>query len=157
MNTNQRTTITLEAVTQAAEALISKGEKPTLSKIRDELGGGSFSTISPFFQTWSRNRRVVELFDFNGPNPLEGIFLRFASEVWATAQKAAKEQTALNLESLNKKYQELTKTCHELEQDRDEAIRFADQVAAENDALKEALAIEQALVKELRLKHMDLG
>ncbi len=45
--------ITYEAVAEAAQALLLRGEKITILKIREELGGvGSTTTISKFYKEW---------------------------------------------------------------------------------------------------------
>lgn len=53
--------ITSEAVGNAAEALIARGEKPSVRKIREELGGGSPNAILPLLNAWrdSRQNAVV--------------------------------------------------------------------------------------------------
>ncbi len=53
--------ITSEAISSAAEALISRGEKPSVRKIREELGGGSPNAILPLLNAWrdSRQNAVV--------------------------------------------------------------------------------------------------
>ena len=45
--------ITYEAVAEAAQALLLRGEKITILKIREEMGGvGSTTTISKFYKEW---------------------------------------------------------------------------------------------------------
>lgn len=55
--------ISAETVMQAAEALAGRGEKPSLRKVRDELGGGSPNAILPLLNAWkdSQRGRPVEL------------------------------------------------------------------------------------------------
>lgn len=45
--------ITFEAVIDAAKALISEGERPTLRAVRDRLGSGSSTTIQKHLAAWS--------------------------------------------------------------------------------------------------------
>jgi hypothetical protein len=45
-----------ERVFTACNQLTKQGVKPTLVRVRNELGGGSFSTISPFFRQWKEDR-----------------------------------------------------------------------------------------------------
>lgn len=44
--------ITKEEVYEACNRLLSKGVKPTLIKVREELGSGSNATILPVLQGW---------------------------------------------------------------------------------------------------------
>ena len=45
-----------ERVFTACNQLTKQGVKPTLAQVRNALGGGSFSTISPFFRQWKEDR-----------------------------------------------------------------------------------------------------
>jgi hypothetical protein len=40
--------------------LAEQGTKPTLVRVRNELGGGSFSTINPFLRQWKEDRRMSD-------------------------------------------------------------------------------------------------
>lgn len=47
-----RPRITTERVHAAADTLAAQGESPTLMAVRQQLGGGSFSTISNAMKIW---------------------------------------------------------------------------------------------------------
>ncbi|ACI53300.1 mucin-associated surface protein (plasmid) [Gluconacetobacter diazotrophicus PA1 5] len=51
------TLISAETVMQAAEALVGRGEKPSVRKVRDELGGGSPNAILPLLNAWKDSQR----------------------------------------------------------------------------------------------------
>ena len=48
--------VTPDAVFAAADALVARGDSPSLRAVRRELGGGSFGTILPMLQSWRRAR-----------------------------------------------------------------------------------------------------
>ena len=45
--------------------LAEQGIKPTLVRVRSELGGGSFSTINPFLKQWKETRTVCNTQEIN--------------------------------------------------------------------------------------------
>lgn len=45
-------------VFDACNKLAEQGIKPTLISVRNELGGGSFSTINPFLKQWKEEKKV---------------------------------------------------------------------------------------------------
>ncbi|MBT2321079.1 DNA-binding protein [Variovorax paradoxus] len=44
--------VQLEEVVEAADALLARGLKPTIERVRQQLGGGSPNTISPLLDVW---------------------------------------------------------------------------------------------------------
>lgn len=58
--------------------LAEQGIKPTLVRVRSELGGGSFSTINPFLKQWKETRAVCNTQDIND----------LRTEITAIGQKA---------------------------------------------------------------------
>jgi hypothetical protein len=87
--------------------LAAQGIKPTLVRVRDELGGGSFSSINPLVKQWKEEQRV-------GDDPamqalhtaIVAIGQKAATSIWKAAdnhyQKLRKEQQA-ELKFLHKK------------------------------------------------------
>jgi hypothetical protein len=58
--------------------LAEQGIKPTLVRVRSELGGGSFSTINPFLKQWKETRTVCNTQEIND----------LRTEIVAISQKA---------------------------------------------------------------------
>jgi FtsZ-binding cell division protein ZapB len=55
--------------------LAEQGTKPTLVRVRNELGGGSFSTINPFLRQWKECRKMndtQELIDLRNETAVIG-------------------------------------------------------------------------------------
>ena len=44
--------VQLEEVVEAADALLVRGSKPTIERVRQHLGGGSPNTVSPLLDVW---------------------------------------------------------------------------------------------------------
>ena len=51
--------ISFEEVSELAEQILLEGQLPTMQKIRDALGSGSFSTISKYLNQW-RNEKIKQ-------------------------------------------------------------------------------------------------
>ena len=49
-----------ERIFAICNQLVEQGIKPTLIKVRSELGGGSFSTINPLLKQWKEDRRMSD-------------------------------------------------------------------------------------------------
>lgn len=111
------------------------GVSPTAEKVRAELGGGSFSTISPIIKQWRDSQSRAEP----------------AQEIPAAAQAAVNQATALiwkiatehQAEAINAVRQECARIEHEATAERDEALnevkRLEEQIraiAAAFDALQ---------------------
>lgn len=52
-----KSTVTYEAVAQAAAQLVSRRESPTIRAVRLMVGGGSFSTIAKHLDAWKKPHR----------------------------------------------------------------------------------------------------
>ena len=52
--------ITPEQIIETAEALVERGASPTLAAVRQELGGGSFTTISEALRSWRERRQASQ-------------------------------------------------------------------------------------------------
>ncbi|SCK11273.1 replication region DNA-binding N-term [Variovorax sp. HW608] len=44
--------VQLEDVLTAADEIVAKGQKPTIERVRQHLGGGSPNTVSPMLDVW---------------------------------------------------------------------------------------------------------
>lgn len=135
-------TITFEAVTQAADHLVEQGERPTLAKVRTLLGGGSYTTISPLLKQW-RDSQAVEAatapITDPAPEEITSEFEAMFSRVWQTAMGLANARLAAEREALEQ-------TRLALEAERDEAAELADLVNADLEKVTgERDAVQQAL------------
>lgn len=87
-----RSGVQYEDVKQAIDALMAKGEAPSVQKIREVLGTGSFTTISDHLREWRarREERTESLPAQGMPEPI----LQLAEGLWEKAQDAAGEALA---------------------------------------------------------------
>jgi hypothetical protein len=75
--------------------LAEQGTKPTLVRVRNELGGGSFSTINPFLRQWKEDKRMSdtrEVIDLR--NEIAVIGQKATALMWKTADDYCTKITA---------------------------------------------------------------
>ena len=146
-------------IAAAAEAVAARGENPTLSAVRTELGGGSYSTISPVLRAWkAAQARDDEPVREPLPDRIREAAIAGAGEIWRAAlelgsERLAAERAALDATraELDEALAEATATADELaaqlEQAQSEAQAAADAHARTETELRQALQAEQARVK----------
>jgi chromosome segregation ATPase len=106
------------------EELQKSGVKPTLERVREALGGGSFSTINPILKEWKEQQTTSE---------------QPALELPPEAVQAASQAAALIWKIATDKSTELTNSMkHEFD------ASLKDAVTEKEEALKEVLNLEQA-------------
>lgn len=137
-------------VAQAADAIVARGESPTLAAVRAEIGGGSYTVISEGMRAWRRAREEAqikaEIVDI--PRELQEAFNEAGRLVWrqATEQHAAKlAQERQALEEAHERY----------EAERRDAVELADEVSAELDRATVALEQEKTALEEARQALLD--
>lgn len=139
--------VTKETVFGAADALTAKGASVTQIAVRDELGGGSFSTISVFLKEWRDAQApatvaVVE----SAPAALRERLEALLATAWSEAGAAANAR----LEAATAAAEASAKT---LQRERDDALAFADRVSSTVDAAeaRAAEAVDQARARDTEL------
>ncbi|EHJ91764.1 DNA-binding protein [Vreelandella boliviensis] len=80
-------------VQQAIDALLARGDTPSVQRIRDVLGTGSFTTISDHFRLWRSEREQNR--DVPPPKGVPEVVVSMTSELWREAQEVA-NQTLLH-------------------------------------------------------------
>jgi hypothetical protein len=91
--------VSLTDVSQAADALLRTGERPTIEKIRARLGGGSPNTINPLLDAWWR--RLSARLDA-GPAALHRLpesVAHVAEALWMQALDEGRQRAQLELQS----------------------------------------------------------
>lgn len=141
--------ITEADVLEAADALLTRGERPTIERVRQELGRGSPNTVNRHLDAWwtSLAQRVQGRSGSTLPASLLELCGRLYAEVCQQAQ--AEAQAALNLgdERLRAALADLEAEKNALLLARAGATAASDKLAAELTALRnrnEALAGEKA-------------
>jgi len=128
------------------------GVSPTAEKVRAELGGGSFSTISPIIKQWRDSQSRAE------PAP----------EIPAAAQTAVNQATALiwkiatehQAEAINAVRQECARIEHEAIAERDEALKeisfLEERLKASEEQIKSLLAKDTARASEANALELQI-
>ena len=91
--------VSLSDVSQAADALLRAGERPTIEKIRATLGGGSPNTINPLLDTWWK--RLAARLD-SGPAALHRLpesVAHVAEALWMQALDEGRRRAELELDT----------------------------------------------------------
>lgn len=135
-----RTGITQDQVNTAADALVARGENPTVEKVRTALGTGSPNTVTRMLEVWrtALGQRLQQVQALPDLPPAVGQAMR---EVWRLATESA-----------------LAAALTQLADDRtaleDDRLRLADErtrwMAALDDA---AVAVTQAQTKQQLAEH----
>ena len=126
--------ITRDQIFAVADEIDAAGQNATLAAVRKALGGGSFTTISEGMTEW-KSRKAAKDTPLREPAPpaLAQRLDEVGAEIWSGALelangRLASERTALEGARL------------QLQADKAEAAEMADQVAAELEVAKAALA-----------------
>jgi hypothetical protein len=139
---------TKEAVFEAADQLIAGGEKPTITRIRDIIGGGSPNDITSWMKEWrSRQQKILDAQRIPAPSGIRdqaNVFLSdFVATVWDSARAEAERK-------LTAERQALSEAQTELELETGEALEIAEMLNVENMALKTQLQVLQAANAEIK-------
>lgn len=79
-----------EKIVTAANALAGEGnDNPTNDQVRERLGGGSLSHISPVMREWRESRKAEVVAALEMPGELKSAIESSVGQVWTTASKLA--------------------------------------------------------------------
>lgn len=87
-----RSGVQYEDVQRAIDDLLARGESPSVQKVREVLGTGSFTTISDHLREW-RTRRE-ENRDVPPPRGMPAALQELAEALWQKAQEGANQALA---------------------------------------------------------------
>ncbi|WP_416140647.1 DNA-binding protein [Halomonas sp. HK25] len=99
-----RSGVQYEDVQRAIDDLLARGEAPSVQKVREVLGTGSFTTISDHLREW-RTRRE-ENRDAPPPRGMPAALQELAEELWKKAQESANETLAHYREEADRRVEE---------------------------------------------------
>lgn len=122
-------------VQQAIDELLSRGDTPSVQRIRDVLGTGSFTTISEHFRVWRSEREQNR--DIPPPKGVPEVVVTVAGELWREAQEVANQALLHYREDANRQ-------VVDAQQDAEEAKQQAANAEQRESALAE------------HLRHMEL-
>ena len=157
--------VQMEDVWAAADAVLSQGERPTIERVRQQLGRGSPNTVGPMLDGWygSLAKRLLtpgEALDSTQEpgEQLPGPVLRAAKTLWGRAVQHAQEAaTAAMAEAqaeLDKRAEDLKHAQQDLDQERqrlqDRSEAFAVVMQAKDAQITEAAGQARELHAQLQ-------
>lgn len=132
--TQRREALTEADIFKAADQLVQHGHKVTLETLRDALGGGSFSTISPALKAWrTTQQQRQELSDVAMPDDLTTLHQQAIAQAWQLAQKLASDR-------LTAERAQLDELRERLENEAEEQRRAVEILEVELDDAQKNLA-----------------
>ena len=84
--------ITQDIVNQVADQMSAQGQNVTIDSVRQALGGGSFTTISPLVKAWKESNIVEAAAAEAMPAEAERASAEAARVIWSAAQRVAAER-----------------------------------------------------------------
>jgi hypothetical protein len=128
------------------DKMAEQGVKPTLERVRDELGSGSFSTINPILKQWKENQSANDIAtSIDLPSEIAAIGEKTAAMIW----KAANEQCNNTIKTLKQETNQITEQANA---ERDEALHEIKRLESENAKLNAKNSQQETLIDELKIK-----
>lgn len=159
-----------DRIIATANALISEGiDNPTNDQVRERMGGGSLSHISPVMREWRESRKAEVVAALDMPADLKKAVETSLGQLWGMASKlatasvenfrqeaeaavadaTAERDEALNeIQRLEKHLAELTKALEEKGQEVNQVRSALDQEHNINAQLKADTAALQARIED---------
>lgn len=152
--------VQMEEVWAAADAVLGLGERPTIERVRQQLGRGSPNTVGPMLDSWygslaGRLRGPAEMEDrgAESESALPAPVLRAARAMWGRAMQLSDEQAAAQFTQaraeLGEQAEALSLAKHELEREQQ---RLADR----SEAYTVAMEARDAQIAELERQAQEL-
>lgn len=109
-----RSGIQYSDVQHAIDALLERGDTPSVQRIRDVLGTGSFTTISDHFRLWRSEREQNR--DVPPPKGVPEAVVSMASELWREAQEVANQALLHYREDANRQVENAQQLAEDAKQ-----------------------------------------
>ena len=140
-----------QRIVAAAEELVAEGvDKPTNEQVRERLGGGSLSHISPVMREWRESQMVTAVAIRDMPKEIRTVLERVGAELWRSASQLADE----DVERIRAQSNEQLKAAHD---ERDEALREIERLEARITSMREDHEHEKAQVARLTEDNQTLA
>ncbi|CAG0940523.1 hypothetical protein BROC_01068 [Candidatus Brocadiaceae bacterium] len=137
-----------EQIFSICDRLNQLGVKPTAQRVRDELGGGSFSTISPILKEWRDSQSRAESVPDIPPEAQNAVY-----QATALLWKIATDHQA---EAINAVRQECNRIEQEAIAERDEALREIEVLEKRVRELELAMKEKASLELQVQKQQMAL-
>lgn len=146
-----RTGVTQEQVFEAAQRLAAKGEVVTVQTVRETLGFGSFTTITPHLREWRSQGKQPSALPVTVPAEVEAAGGKAIAAIWQAAEELARREIEAIRHGAQRQVaearfetEEMFAEVSRLEQQADAANRQITDQAEKIEALRDALARSQA-------------
>lgn len=146
-------TVTPERVFEAADRLLDKGVplvEITNSRVRTELGKGSFEDINPLLREWKLNKTNASIISIEVPEQFRTELNEFGSRIWRMAASEAMEKAASKLANYQR-----------IERERDDLYAEVDAINAKltdvTDNFNGLLGVLAKLQMEVAVHHGKLS
>lgn len=142
----------------AADALIAQGLRPTIERVRQQIGRGSPNTVSPMLETWFATLgRRLGVAGEKDPSVLQSTpdpVQRLAQELWNTAQEEAKAAAS---KALDEREQQMKAAELAFEEQKELLAQREATIEAQKEAMNQALQAAQNQAQDLarRLDEMQ--
>lgn len=145
--------VQLDEVWAAADAVLALGERPTIERVRQQLGRGSPNTVGPMLDGWygALAKRlhapgdVVE-HDAGADAPLPAAVLRATKTLWGRALQHAEERATAQFTQAR---EALEIQAEELRQAQDSLAKETQRLADRSEAYAVAMQAKDAQIAEL--------
>jgi len=139
--------ITKDQIINAAESLKAEGINPSMSAVRERLGGGSFATISPVLREWRESQEQRATVAIEMPAEAKAALDRAGIDIWRIV-------TGLATEKLAKVQAEADEAVKSATAERDEALAEIERLEASLEKANSEL-LEKSEVEE-KAKQLDM-
>ncbi|OEZ63867.1 MULTISPECIES: DNA-binding protein [unclassified Duganella] len=148
--------ITETDVWQAADALLLAGDRPTIERVRQQLGRGSPNTVSPHLDTWFRGlgARIKDPQAFAAPTAIPDPIHQAAAHFWQVALAAARAQVDSDLAAERAR---LGEAQAQLEGTRLELAQEEDRQSARREGMEAAMRATTAQLQTASDRVVSLG
>jgi chromosome segregation ATPase len=135
------------------EELQKNGVKPTLEKVREALGGGSFSTINPILKEWKEQQSTSEQPSLELPPEAMQAVSQAAALIWKIASDKSTELT----NSIKTEFETLLKEANAEKEEALKEIARLEQTAAklsgDNESQAQQISALNLQLQKLQLSH----
>lgn len=133
-----------EKIIAAANALAAEGiESPTNDQVRERMGSGSLSHISPVMREWRESRKAEVVAALEMPADLKKAIESSVGQVWTAASKLA----SATIETVR---QEADSAIKAATSERDEALAEITRLESQIAELEKALADKEQEVSQVK-------
>lgn len=142
----------------AADALIAQGLRPTIERVRQQIGRGSPNTVSPMLETWfaTLGQRLGVAGDSGHavPSAVPDVMQRLAQELWEHAQA---EALTVADAALQQRSEALESAVEQSQAREEQLVQREASLLAQKQAMDQALQLSQAQSQDLarRLDEMQ--